>query len=506
MPTLENLGHNGLATPLEPIITNEVAGNILPPNGYAHPMLQPYRATAGYELGLPTDLWPVVFKFLSFAEVLTTYGQISKGLYNQARTYTLSSFDARSLHYNDIRLTTTYTNFTRGMGLLIPDIRKLVVVKTPGYTLSSAQNLMLIINSKIGNRLNQLLTKDQIALIPTDLLIYLENRFGLIALFEKLITPEQAKAMPASLYVHYLLTVNGLAALREKLITPEQAAAFPSAFYLKHLLTTHGLTALREQLITIEQVATVGFDFLSYLLTEHGLIALREQLITIKQIVPIPSAYYLKFFLTEHGLTALREKLIVIEDAALMPNFYWLDYVLTESGLIALREQLITIKQIASIPNTSYIKLLLTESGLIALREQLITVEQALAMSTPKHLEYLLTQCLSQLREGLITPKQASTMNLEDLRSIAQISTNKLPVTATFCMQVLQCLHHPAVKYFAGLLIVGGILAIAFAPPILLAVAGAVSIAAGAGLLFLSTRHRVQEIGATAQPALEAPS
>lgn len=161
---------------------------------------------------------------------------------------------------------------------------------------------------------------------------------------EKLLTPEQVALLEdpnlfgnndpqimaeyGSGYVNVLLDDNGVIALREKLITPEEAVTYENTSPLYLILSDDGLSALREKLITHEQASRMGEATLNCLFDPHsrtnGLIALREKLITPDQILllepgPRPT-YRIQELLSDKGLKALREKLITPEQAAQTPN------------------------------------------------------------------------------------------------------------------------------------------------------------------------------------------
>jgi hypothetical protein len=98
--------------------------------------------------------------------------------------------------------------------------------------------------------------------------ITIENASNIIQLLgmepdarrQRLITPEQAAAMPNTYHLSYLLSDNGVQMLMAGRITPEQAAAMPSADHLFNLLSDNGVQMLMAGRITPEQAAAMPYD------------------------------------------------------------------------------------------------------------------------------------------------------------------------------------------------------------------------------------------------------
>ncbi len=180
---------------------------------------------------------------------------------------------------------------------------------------------------------------------------------GILALRERLITPEQAATISSAMFTYY-----GIIALREGLITPEQVAAMPNDQYVMYLLNDNGLAALRERLITLEQANEMPDPFyLAYLFgTMRGIVALREGLITPEQVRDMPESGYLWWLFNDNGITALREGLVIPEQVSAMPTQLYVENLFCNEHVItALRatgtfgERLITPEQVAAMPNAS---------------------------------------------------------------------------------------------------------------------------------------------------------
>lgn len=286
------------------------------------------------------------------------------------------------------------------------------------YFLSLTEDIQRILKLPKEQRLQSLLTSEQIDAIPDHkYLNELQTDNGIIALMEKLITLEEAVTMPTSQHLGNLLRDDGdgIVALREGLISPKQIAAMPSCCYIAQLLRDDcdGLMALRERLITPEQIAAMPSDYHVFYLFHRnlndnigesfGIRALREKLITPEQVAAIP-----------HENLCL----LAIYDNEKSSDINYID------GIVALREGLVTPEQVAVMPTDSRLGDLLNyrEAYSKALRERLITPEQVAAMPTRLYLTHLLGYSslynnndngMRGLREGWITPEQIAALPSE---------------------------------------------------------------------------------------------
>ncbi len=147
---------------------------------------------------------------------------------------------------------------------------------------------------------------------------YLHQNLAIIALRERLITPDQVSSMPDHVFVDCLFwNENGIAALREGLITPEQVRDMPNSNYVNYLFySKNGITALRERLITPDQVRDMpDSDYLYYLFdNDYGITALRAtdasgaRLVTPEEIAALASWKDIDPFLDER-LETLRYRI-----------------------------------------------------------------------------------------------------------------------------------------------------------------------------------------------------
>ena len=268
------------------------------------------------------------------------------------------------------------------------------------YSLTDAENMISgtrICKLPPDQRLEALLqahiiTQEKIDVFMPDTHIFLlTNKCCVMALCERLFTPEEFAALPDPDWIAVLFSVNGLQALREKLITPAQIACLPDVEYLSALLSDHGIIALRNRLITYENAIAMPHRYLHRLLSANGVTALSEKLITCEQAAAMPSYRHLSYLFINRrntapmGLLALREKLISPEDVAMMPDDkLFFEILLSENGLNALRDRLITPQQAANMPTHQHLKYLLSRTGAEALRAGCITPEQVAEIQDPE--------------------------------------------------------------------------------------------------------------------------
>jgi len=193
-----------------------------------------------------------------------------------------------------------FVDFATRMKELPDNFRQFILKRQYNYTLALAEDIVSILNLSRKKRQQAVLTPAQVATMSIEYVPYLLADGGIIALRERLITPEQAAAMPTAKHLSCLLYNNSIQALRERLITPEQAAAMPTAFHITFLIAINSsIQALREGLITPEQAASMpSADHLLYLLEDNsGIQALREGLITPEQAAAIQSSNDVRKFI-----------------------------------------------------------------------------------------------------------------------------------------------------------------------------------------------------------------
>jgi len=142
-----------------------------------------------------------------------------------------------------------FVDFATRMKELPDNFRQFILKRQYNYTLALAEDIVSILNLSRKKRQQAVLTPAQVATMSIEYVPYLLADGGIIALRERLITPEQAAAMPTAKHLSCLLYNNSIQALRERLITPEQAAAMPTAFHITFLIAINSsIQALREGL------------------------------------------------------------------------------------------------------------------------------------------------------------------------------------------------------------------------------------------------------------------
>ncbi len=209
-----------------------------------------------------------------------------------------------------------------------------------------------------------LMTKEQLTVVKTmfrsegNLYLLYSSVAIVVALRERLITPEQLISMPNSDYVMTLFcNHNGIAALRERLITPEQVMEMPNSSYIWYLFyENYGLVALREGLITVNQIRLMpDHNYIFHLFrNKNGFAALQAKLITPEQFKDIP-CINLRHLLSNNGFAMLNEGFITFEQAKSIREKHLWALCETDDGIIALRQHLITTKEIIDLPSFQHV-------------------------------------------------------------------------------------------------------------------------------------------------------
>ena len=218
-----------------------------------------------------------------------------------------------------------YSDFVKRINLLSKELQELVLNKT--YSLKFAEQIKQLCELSLLDRQSKFISDEQAVLMPT--VFYLDALlsvpYGVMALKENLITPEQAAQMRCSEYISTLLCRYGVESLRKNLITPEDIHNIKTARLCEVLLCKYGVQALREKLISVEQInAFTNPRSLKRLLTKEGLNAMREGLITPEDATKILPGH-LKCLLMDGRIEALKLKLITFEEIKKLESASMLD-------------------------------------------------------------------------------------------------------------------------------------------------------------------------------------
>src|SRR3990167_5330489 len=145
------------------------------------------------------------------------------------------------------------SDFVKRINLLSKELQELVLNKT--YSLKFAEQIKQLCELSLLDRQSKFISDEQAVLMPT--VFYLDALlsvpYGVMALKENLITPEQAAQMRCSEYISTLLCRYGVESLRKSLITQEDATKILPG-HLKCLLMNGRIEALKLKLITFEEI------------------------------------------------------------------------------------------------------------------------------------------------------------------------------------------------------------------------------------------------------------
>ena len=271
-------------------------------------------------------------------------------------------------------------DFEQRVRALAPMFQDFILTNHKKYNFSFIENIVLINNLTREERIEIFFSAEQMAAMPSPSYISaLISPKGVLALCAKLITPEQASMMPDYTFLSRLLSCNGLKALLEDLITPEQVVAMNSSDHLIALTSDHGLVALRDKLISTEQALLIRNDeILSALMTGNGIKALRKGYLTPADAAR-SSLKEIHTLLLEVNDLELLDGLCTPAQATAMPSAAHLCALAQGHGPEVLRERLITPEE-ASLMELSTLCVLMSDDGIQALRKGSVTSEQAIRM------------------------------------------------------------------------------------------------------------------------------
>lgn len=188
----------------------------------------------------PPEIMPEITQFQTLRDRLTIDPLVSK-YFNENAKNPLSWAYTGAIDYN---------NFVQRMHALPINLQQLILSETKPYTLVFAENTARILTLPATGRIQALLTPAQIAAFshPLTLESLIKLDTLVLALIERLITPDElANAYPPTLQV-FFSNKNALTALREDLLTIRQAADMAYPRLIEPLLTHNGIIAMQKGL------------------------------------------------------------------------------------------------------------------------------------------------------------------------------------------------------------------------------------------------------------------